>query len=192
MAKCILSFYCGGRRWEKLSTAVINLVQLSRFPCVHRGYNACSPLRMIQVSKECLDENYTREEEDLSSQVKYQVNGMMLMFKKKTSDLLQFSFTDPLRNALWGSSDYHWKLQALSYDGDDILNLCFKYFLFAKELQVFPIDSSELDSLHAYTSIQNFWSLSILCPKFSYTHKFLILAASLTRVYPRDCTQVLN
>lgn len=132
-------------------------VQLSRFPCVHRGYNACSPLRMIQVSKECLDENYTREEEDLSSRAKYQVYRMMIMFKKKTSDLLRFSFADPLRNAPQGSSDYHWKLQALSDDdGDDILNLCFKYFLLAKELQVFPTDSLEPQSLYACISHQEF------------------------------------
>lgn len=31
---------------------------------------------------------------------KYQVYSVMITFKKRTSDLLRFSLTDPLRNAL--------------------------------------------------------------------------------------------
>lgn len=126
---------------------------------------------MIQVSKECLDENYTSKEEDLSSQAKYQMYRTMLMFKKKTSDLLWYSSADPLRSAPKGSSDYHWKLQALSDDdGDDILNLCFKYFLLAKELQVFPTDSPEPHSLYAYISHQEFPILLIFFPLNFHIH----------------------
>lgn len=157
-------------------------VQLSRFPCVHRGYNACSPLRMIQVSKECLDENYTREEEDLSSRAKYQVYRMMIMFKKKTSDLLRFSFADPLRNAPQGSSDYHWKLQALSDDdGDDILNLCFKYFFWPKNSKYFPqIPWNPNPFMHVF-HIKNFPFFSNFFPlKFSYTCRSLIFGCHIT------------
>lgn len=56
----------------------------------------------------------------------YHVYRMMILFKKKASDLLQCSFADPLRNASRGSSDYHWKLQALpDDDGDGILILIY-------------------------------------------------------------------
>lgn len=113
------------------------------------------------------------KKEDLSSQLKYQVYSMMIMFKKKTSDLLRHSFSNPLRNVPQGSSDYHWKLQAVLDDAEDILNLCLKYFLFAKELQVFHIDSSELlvPFMHVF-HIKNFLLLSIfplnLCTRISF------------------------
>jgi hypothetical protein len=95
--KNILSIYCHGRKWENSPTIVIKSAQLARFPCVCRGYNAHSPLRMIQVSKECLDENYTGEKEDLSSQHKYQVYNMTILFKRKTSTYCSTHFPDPLR-----------------------------------------------------------------------------------------------
>lgn len=78
---------------------------------------------MISVSKECLDENYTREREDLSAQHKYQVYNLMIVFKKKTSDLLQPSFSDPIEMPSRDQVDYLWKQDGILDGDNDILNL---------------------------------------------------------------------